>query len=148
MKSLTTTLGMLSLLAGAPATAESFSGDKTLAPLIFSAATTTSVDSHGGDSHADILQRMRDDGLPDHWLSPQIIVVEEPRKARSRDPFARSYLLEDVRFRSDGSLGDQIAEQYDGFGRSLSTKVLGEKRGENVRFKRVDDGLGISIDFD
>ena len=44
--------------------------------------------------------------------------------------------------------GDQIADQYDGFGRSLSTKMLGERRGENVRFKRVDDGVGISIDFD
>lgn len=148
MKGLTATIGVLSLLAGASTAAESFAGDQTPVPLISSASTITSVDGGAGDSRARHLQRMHDDGLPDHWFRPRIIVAEPAWGHRTRDPFARSHLFDDVRFRSDGSLGDQIADQYDGFGRNLSTKMLGKQRGENVRFKRVDDGVGVSIDFD
>ena len=149
MKGLTAILGVLSLFAGASATAESLSGDKGHVPLFSTGASVTSVNDRTNDTRASNLFRMRDDGLPDHWFSPQInFVVEEAPKRRTRDPFARSHLFDDVPFRSDSNFGDQIAEQYDGFGRSLSTKMLGERRGENVRFKRVDDGVGISIDFD
>lgn len=146
MKGLIATLGALSLLASASAAAESLSGEKGSVPL-FSAVTK--MDDRTSDTHARNLQRMGGDGLPDHWFSPQVnFVVEEAPKNRTHDPFARSHLFDDVQFRSDGNFGDQIAEQYDGFGRSLSTKMLGERRGENVRFKRVDDGVGVSIDFD
>lgn len=147
MKGLTATLGVLTLLAGTSAAAESFSGDKILLPVI-SGSTVQRYDDSGGDSRADALARMRDDGLPDHWFTPQVIVVEEPPKRRAPDPFARSHLLDGVQFRSDGDFGEQMADQYGGLGRSLSTSVFGKKHGESIRFKRVDDGLGISIDFD
>lgn len=145
MKGLIATLGVLSLLATVPATAESFSGEKGFAPL-FPAA---SVDDQTSDNRINIIKRMRDDGLPKRRFSPQgTFVAEDVPKQRTRSPYARPHLFEDVQFRSDGNLGDRIADQYDGFGRSLSARMLGEKRGENVRFKRVDDGVGISIDFD
>jgi hypothetical protein len=146
MKGLIATLGVLSLLATVPATAESLSGEKGFVPLFPAGA---SVDDQTNDNRINIIKRMRDDGLPKRRFSPQVtFVAEDVPKQRTRSPYARSPLFEDVQFRSDGNLGDRIADQYDGFGRSLSTRMLGEKRGENVRFKRVDDGVGISIDFD
>ena len=148
MKSLIATFGVLSLLAGASAAAESVSGDKTLTTPISGVSAVVRMDNRADGSRVNDLRHIDDDGVPVHWFNPQIIVVDKAPRRRTRDPFARSHLFDEVEFRSDGDLGEQVADQYDGLGRSLSTKVFGEKRGENVRFKRVDDGVGISIAFD
>lgn len=150
MKRLGTYLGALGLLACGSVCAEPPSADAADSLwLNLKSAPPGGTSQNGSMSRTDVQDRMNDDGLPAHWIRPSVPlrVTPQPEK-RQPDPLARSHLLDDVRFRSDGDLADQFAREYDDFGRGLSRRLLGPERGENVRFKRVDDGVGISIDFD